>query len=128
MRETQSISAAPQQRGQCGAHAVEFFVGVHHLPKLVVGLPDRVRERTEKVGRRFVVVERRQRRDGDRTRDVARRVAPHTVGDGEQPGARVDGVLVVGADEADVGTRRVAQDETHRRNSSTVLPMRIGMR
>ena len=44
--------------------------------------------------------------------------------DESRPG--IQGVLIVRPNQADVGSRRVAQSQCHRRSSSTVLPTRIG--
>ena len=74
---------------------------------------DGLLEGAEQVGRRVVVVEGGERGDGDGARDVTRGGAAHAVGDGDQARTRVDGVLVVRADQPDVGSRREAQHEAH---------------
>jgi hypothetical protein len=68
----------------------------------------------------------RQRGDGHGRGHLAGGVAAHAVGDGEDAGPRVDGVLVALAQQARVGAGGEAQCQGHRRSSSTVLPMRIG--
>ena len=83
-----------------------------------------------------VVVQVLEGGDDDLAGDVAGRVAAHAVGDGEQPGAGVDRVLVVAADQAAVGARRIPGERhasahrgpcsSSRRSSSAVWPMRIG--
>jgi len=71
-------------------------------------------EDAEQVGRRVVVVERGQCGDRHGARDVSSRMTAHAVGDRYEPRARVDGVLVVGADETDVRPRGEPQHEAHR--------------
>ena len=75
----------------------------------------------------LVVVERLHGLDDEVAGYFAGRVPAHAVGEREQTGTRVDGVLVVGADEAAVTARDVLQDEGHGRSSITVLPIRIGV-
>ena len=66
---------------------------------------------------------------GDRGGDVAARVAAHPVGDDEQVASGVAGVLVVGADLADVGDGRrlVGRRHGYRRSSNVVVPILIGV-
>ena len=82
-------------------------------------------QRLQHVAGRGVVVQVLERGDDDLAGDVARGVAAHAVGDGEQPRAGVDGVLVVAADQAAVRARRISQDEAH---ASTSLALGGRMR
>ena len=116
----------PQQRGQRGAHALGRGVGQRDLLQLGVRVGDGVGQRLQLVDPGHVGVQRRERRDRDRAGDLAGRVPAHAVGDGEQVRARVRGVLVTFAQQADVGPDRVPECNRHLRNSKTVLPMRTG--
>src|SRR5262245_62152092 len=69
----------------------------------------------------------RERRDHQLRGNLARCVTTHAVGEGQQPGAGVDRILVVGPDQAAVTARRVAKGEGHGRSSITVLPIRTGV-
>src|SRR5699024_10223963 len=84
-------------------------------------------QRGEHVTAGLVVVQRGQGGDDQLRGDLAGGVPAHPVGQGEQPGTGVDRVLVVAADQSAVRARRIAQDQTHERNSITVLPMRTGV-
>ena len=75
----------------------------------------------------LVVVEVCQRGDHQLGGHLAGRVPAHAVGQGEQPRARVDGVLIVGAHQAAVAAGGIAKDEGHGRNSITVLPICTGV-
>ncbi len=90
----------PQQGGERGAHAFELGVLLDHGAQLVVGALHGGAERGEDVGARHVVVERDEGGDHLGAGDLARRLAAHAVGDGEQPGAGVAGVLVALSDHA----------------------------
>ena len=91
-----------------GAGAVERRVLVDELADPVVGAVQGARDLGEQVLGRLL-----GRACGSagsrRGRDVAAGGAAHAVGDREQPGAGVPGVLVVLADPPDVGDRRVDQ-------------------
>jgi len=87
----------------------------------------RVVERVQQLAGRHLDVQRPQRVDDRRAGDLAGRVAAHPVGQREQSRAGVHRVLVVGADQAAVATRRVTEDEGHGRSSITVLPIRTGV-
>ena len=119
-------AAGEQERRQRGAHAVERLVARHHVAQVVVGRHGPVAQDVEQVAARGVLVERGDRGDRDRGGHLAGGVAAHAVGDGEDAGTRVDGVLVALAQQARVGAGGVAQCQGHRRSSRTVLPMRIG--
>ena len=73
-----------------------------------------------------VLVERRHGADDDVAGDVTGGHAAHAVGDGEQPRAGVDGILVSVSDQTAVAVGRIAQGQSHGRNSREVRPMRIG--
>ena len=75
---------------------------------------------------RDVLVERRHGTDDDVAGDVTGGHAAHAVGDGEQPRPGVDGVLVAVSDQTAVAAGRIAQGQSHGRNSREVRPMRIG--
>ena len=119
------VAALPEHRGQRGAHALDRRVGHAHLVQRDVRLGDRLGQRVEQVAG-GLVVQGGERGDGDRAGDLACRMPAHPVGDGEQAGARVGGVLVAFAEEADVGADRIAECKCHLRSSRTVLPIRIG--
>ena len=65
-------------------------------------------------------------RDDDVAGDVTGGHAAHAVGDGEQPRPGVDGILVSVSDQTAVAAGRIAQGQSHGRNSREVRPMRIG--
>ncbi len=90
----------PQQGGQRGAHALELRVLLDHGAQLVVGPLHGAAEGGEDVGARDVVVERDQSGDHLGGGDLAGGLAAHAVGDGEQSGAGVTGVLVALPDHA----------------------------
>ena len=125
---TQADSVAREQDcGQRGAHALEFG-GAFHLrgDRLVAGAGGAL-EGAEKVTAGFVGVEGAECFDDELAGHFARGVTAHAVGEGEQTRTGVRGILVVGADEAAVASREIAQDKGHGRNSITVLPIRIGV-
>ncbi len=124
--EAKSV-AREQDCGERGAHALEFGVGLDVGGDRGVALVDGLVELAEEVTTRLVVVEVRERGDHQLGGDLARGVTAHAVGQGQQPGAGVDRVFVVGADQAAVAARRVAEDERHGRSSITVLPIRTGV-
>ena len=73
-----------------------------------------------------VLVERRHGADDDVAGDVTGGHAAHAVGDGEQPRPGVDGILVAVSDQTAVAAGRIAQGQSHGRNSREVRPIRIG--
>src|SRR5579875_3386499 len=95
-------AASPEHRGQGGAHSLNRAVGDAHL------------------------VQRGNGRYRDRAGDLASRMPAHAVGYCEQVRPGVRRVLVALAQEADVGTDRIAECKCHLRSSRTVFPMRIG--
>ena len=124
--EAKSV-AREQDCGQRGAHAVEFGVGFDVGGDGRVALVHRGVELAEQVAARLVVVEMGERGDHQLRGDLARGVATHAVGEGEQPRAGVHRVLIVGSDQAAVAARRVTEGEGHGRSSITVLPIRTGV-
>ena len=101
--------AGPQQGGQRGAHALQLRVLLDHHAQLVVGALHGGAERGEDVGAGHVVVELDEGGDHLGGGDLAGGLAAHAVGDGEQPGAGVAGVLVALADHALVRSGGEAQ-------------------
>lgn len=97
--ETEAL-AGPQQRGQGGPHALELGVLLDQGAQLVVGALDGGAERGEDVGAGDVVVEGDDGGDGLGGGDLTGGGAAHAVGDGEQAGTGVTGVLVALPDHA----------------------------
>ena len=101
---------------QRGAHAGELGIVGRPLDDRPVGLLHGGDEHVG-AGRAELVLEGL---DGEVAGDLARLVAAHAVGDGEEAVDRQEGVLVGLADLADVGGR--APGEAGHRSSITVLP------
>ena len=116
-----------QDRGQRGAHAVELGVDVHLLGDRRITFVDRAFQLAEQVATGLVVVEMSEGRDHQLGGHFAGCVPAHSIGEGQQPGSGVDGVLIVGADQAAVAARGVTQGEGHGRSSITVLPTCTGV-
>lgn len=112
MHETEPL-AGPQQGGERGAHALQLRVLLDHHPELVVGALHRRTQRGEDVGTRDVVVERDKSGDHLGGGDLTGGLAAHAVGDGEQPGTGIAGVLVALADHALVRARGESQRQSH---------------
>ena len=109
-----------------GAGALDLGVLRDQAGDAVVAAVDRAGEAAEHVALEVLagrLVELAEHLDGGRAGDVAARGATDTVGDHEQVGSGVPGVLVVAPNPADVGKRCVAQ--LHLRSSRIVFPMRI---
>ncbi len=119
--------AREQDCGERGAHALELGIGFDVRGDGGVALMHRIVQLAEEIPARLVVVEVCECGDHQLRGDLARRVAAHAVGKGQQPRTRVHRVFVVGADQTAVTARRVAEDERHGRNSITVLPIRTGV-
>ena len=119
--------AREQDRGQRGAHALELGVGLDVRGDRRVAFADRGVELAQQVAAGLVVVEVGQRRDHQLGGDLTGGMAAHAVGEREQPRTGVDGVLVVGADQAAVAARGVSKHQCHGRSSITVLPIRTGV-
>ena len=81
----------------------------------------------EQITAGLIVIEMCQRGDHQLGGNFAGGVPAHAVGEGEQPGARIHRVLVVGADESAIASGGVAQCQGHGRNSTTVLPTCTGV-
>ena len=81
----------------------------------------------EQITAGLVVIEMRQCGDYQLGGYFASGVAAHTVGQGQQPCARVHRVLVVGAYETTVAAGGVAEGQGHGRSSITVLPTCTGV-
>ncbi len=118
------LTADEAQRGQGGAHAVQFAVGGDRLGDARVGVLDGTAQFGEQVRDGAVLVETFHCRDGDLAGHLARGVAAHAVGDSQQAGTRVDRVLVVAAHQSTVRAHGVAQREGHR----ATTPDRLGRR
>ncbi len=108
VHETEPL-AGPQQRGEGRPHAFELGVLLDHGAQLVVGALHGRAEGGEDVGAGHVVVERDQGGDHLGGGDLARRLAAHAVGDGEQARTGVTGVLVALPDHALVRSGGEAQ-------------------
>ena len=121
------LVAGEQDRGERGAHAVEFGVLLDVVGDGVVALAGGGLELAEQVFAGLVVVEMREGGDHQLRRDLTGRVAAHAVGERQQAGAGVHGIFVVGADKTTVAAGRVAENKGHGRSSITVLPTRTGV-
>ena len=117
-------AAGEQDRGERRPHALELGRLADHLAQVLAALEDRLAQRLQQVAGGGVVVEVLEGGDDDLAGDVAGRVAAHAVGDGQQPGPGVDRVLVVAADQAAVGARRIPQDERHASSSPALAGVR----
>ena len=122
-----SLLAGEEDRGERGAHAVEFGFFLDLIGDRCVALSHCVVELAEQVAAGLVVVEMRERGDHQLRGDLTGGVAAHAVGQRQQARAGVDGVFVVGANEAAVAAGGVAQYKCHGRSSITVLPTRTGV-
>ena len=110
--------AREQDRGERGAHALEVG-GVRDVPgDRGVAFDGGLAQLGEQVVAGVVVVEGGQRGDDQRGGDLAGGVATHPVGQRQQPGPGVDGVLVVLPDEPAVAAGGVTQDQRHVRGPS----------
>ena len=119
--------ACEQDCGECGAHSLE--VGFHldlcgdgRIPGAHRGV-----ELGERVATGLVVVEVGQRGNYQLGSDFTGGVPAHAVGQRQQPRTGVHRVFVVGAHQADIAARRIAQRQSHGRNSITVLPILTGV-
>lgn len=92
--------AGPEEGGEGGPHAFQLGVLLDHHPELVVGALHGGAERGEDVGAGHVVVESDDRGDHLGAGDLTGGLAAHSVGDREQAGTGVAGVLVALADHA----------------------------
>ncbi len=105
--------AGPEHRGEGAAHAFELRVLLDHLAQALVGALHGVVQQGEQVGARDVLVEADDRAEDLGGRDLTGRRPAHAVGDGEQPGPGVAGVLVALTDQTLVGPGGEAQHEAH---------------
>ena len=121
------LVAGEQDRGERGAHAVEFGVFLDVVGDGVVALAGGGLELAEEVLAGLVVVEMREGRDHQLRRDLTGRVTAHAVRERQQAGTGVHGIFVVGTNKATVAARGIAEYEGHGRNSITVLPTRTGV-
>jgi hypothetical protein len=116
-------AAREQDRRERGAHAFEVG-GVRDVPgDRGVALDGGLAQLGEQVVAGVVLVERGQRGDHQRRRDLTGGVAAHPVGERQQPGSGIDGVLVVLPDEPAVAAGGVTQDQGH-----VAGPLMIGAR
>jgi hypothetical protein len=99
----------PQERGEGGPHALQLGVLLDHHPQLVVGALHGGAQRGEDVGAGYVVVQGDDGGDHLGGGDLTGGLAAHPVGDREQAGTGVTGVLVALADHAFVRSGGEAQ-------------------
>ena len=116
-----------EDRSERGPHPIEVGVQVDLLRDSRIAFVHGIFELAEQVAAGFVVVEVRQRRDNQLRRHLTGSVSAHAVGEGQQPGPGVDGVLVVRAHQPAIGACGVAKGQCHGRSSITVLPMCTGV-
>ena len=93
--ESEAVAGGAQYRGDGGAHSGEFGLFADAAADAVVGFEDRGAQDFEGVLASGLVVELGQAGDGDRRGDVSACVTAHSVGDEQEIGSRVAGVLVV---------------------------------
>ncbi len=119
--------AGEQDGRQRGAHALQLGLGLDLRGDRGIALMDRGVELGQQIPAGLVLVEVCQTGDDELRGDLTGGVATHAVGQREQPGTGVYGVLVVGADQTSIAARRVAQYQRHGRSSIAVLPIRTGV-
>jgi hypothetical protein len=120
--------ACEEDCGQGGAHPLE--VGFHfdlRCDRRIAGV-DRGVELGEQVAAGLVVVEVGECGNDQLRSHFTGGVPAHTVGERQQSCAGVHRVFVVGSHQADIAARCIAQDQSHGRNSITVLPILTGVR
>ena len=121
------LAAREEDRGERGAHAVEFGFFLDVIGDGIVALAGGCLELAEQILAGLVVVEMRQGGNHQLRRDLTGRVSAHAVGQSQQACTGVHGIFVVGAHETAVAARRVAENKGHGRSSITVLPTRTGV-
>ena len=115
VRQRQPVAGA-QQRGDRRPHAGELGLLLDPVEELVVGGADRAPRCVERVvGAVRLAVQGASSPIASEEATSPAGVPAHAVGDDEQVRPGVPGVLVVLADEPDVGAGRVAQGDGHRR-------------
>ena len=122
--------AVPQHRLERRAHALDGRVLADEGAEALVGVGDGALEGVERVDVAQVAVQLADDVHRLGRGEVARGGAAHPVGDGDEPAARVAGVLVGGPAQADVGQGDVVEPQgrhRHFRSSTTVLPSRTWM-
>ena len=103
-----------QERGHRGAHALELGAVVDLRLDLGVGGRNGPAEVVVRVVATVALpVEGHHGADGDGAGDVASGVASHAVGDHEEVGAGIPGVLVLRADQSHVGAGCVVERDLH---------------
>ncbi|GAB3958076.1 hypothetical protein GCM10027614_74830 [Micromonospora vulcania] len=116
MRQGQAASGTgEEQGGQCGAHALALRVLGDRLPDPCGGQGDAALERGDQGVLRGLQVQWRDRVDGERAGQVAGGHPAHAVGDGDEPGPGVQGVLVSAADQPTVARPHGTQLQGHGR-------------
>ena len=119
--------AVEKQGRERGAHALRDGIGLDLLRDGGIALRARDGQRIEQIRPRLVVVELGDPGDHQLRGDLAGRMAAHAVGQGQQAGARIRGVLVVLPDQAAVRNGDVIERIIHGCNLKVVRPMRISM-
>ncbi len=95
MGESEAVAGSTQEGGDGGAHSGEFGLFADAAADAVVGFEERGAQDFEGILASGLVVELGQAGDGDRRGDVSACVTAHSVGDEQEIGSRVAGVLVV---------------------------------
>jgi len=115
-----------QDRGQRGAHAFQVGLLGDQVGDRLIPVLGGLTQLTQQVVTGLIVIQRDQCGDHQFGRHLTGGVAAHAVGEGQQPRAGINRVLVVLSNQAAVTAGGVAKDEGHERSSITVLPIRIG--
>ena len=126
MDQTQPVTGE-QDGGQGGPHAVQIGVQFDLVGDRCVALVHGVFQLGQQIAPGLIVVEVGQRGDHQLGGDLPGGVPTHAVGQRQQPGTGVDGVLIVGADQTAVAAGGVTQGHRHGRSSITVLPTCTGV-
>ena len=95
MGESEAVAGRAQNSGDGGAHSGEFGLFTDTTADAVIGFEDRGAEEFEGVLASGFAVEFGQAGHGDRRGDVPAGVTAHSVGDEQEIGSRIAGVLVV---------------------------------
>src|SRR6185312_13001047 len=105
--------AREEDCGERGAHALEFWVVLNMSGDRRVALAHCLVKFGEQVATGFVVIQMGEGRDHQLGRHLAGGVAAHPVGQGQQAGAGVNRVFIIGADESAIAARFISEAKGH---------------